>query len=84
MTMQVAPQLLRETLIAMTSSPPMVHLKEELSRVRAQQVAKRTKDFISMVVAKKEQLFGRSQVSPRRKEYSGRLQKNIDMFFQQK
>jgi hypothetical protein len=37
-----------------------------------------------MVVAKKEQLFGRSQVSPRRKEYSGRLQKNIDMFFQQK
>jgi hypothetical protein len=34
-----------------------------------------------MVVNKKEQLFGRNSVSPRRPDYSGRLQKNIDIFF---
>ena len=37
-----------------------------------------------MVVNKKEQLFGKNQVSPRRPDYSGRLQKNIDIFFQQR
>ena len=54
---------------------------ENLSNFEARQKAERAQAFIQMVVNKKEQLFGKSSVSPKRPDYSSRLQKNIDIFF---
>ena len=70
--------LTRDTFIAMTTDN-----SKDLSKAKAQEIAERTRSFLALIIEKKAQLFGRNTVSPKRAGCSGRLQRDIDNFFQE-